>query len=98
MHNNLWSCFRKALAYILVIHLDIFLVFFFSVNFTCHLIIPFIDLPGDPEYTLKDGTTVLGGIIVLSVIQQQSLIIAKRPYIQHINYDFSSHYTIIYLQ
>lgn len=28
----------------------------------------------------NDGTTVFGGIIVLSAMQQQSLMIAKRPY------------------
>ena len=36
-------------------------------------------LPGEPENTENEGTTVFGGITVLSVIQQQSLIIANRP-------------------
>lgn len=42
-----------------------------------------LPLPGDPEYTENEGTTVLGGITVLSVMQQQSLMMANRPYMKY---------------
>jgi len=37
-------------------------------------------LPGDPLYTVKDGTTAAGGITVLSSIFEHSLMMANFPW------------------
>mgnify|MGYP000026507642 FL=1 len=40
-------------------------------------------LPGEPEKTVKGGTTVSGGNTVLSAMAQQSFNTQRRPYKQH---------------
>ena len=37
------------------------------------------DLPGEPEYSVKGGTTVSGGRTVLSAMAQQSFNTLRRP-------------------